>query len=264
MEVHADIPEAMFVVCGWNLRPKDEILLSKCATRKIKFVRLSAKQRAVLAKLPVRRQLSHVTYARLLLPDLLDDRTGRLLYVDSDIIVARSLRPLFSSDLAGRALGAVPDAPLKFVSWRNQKLGRAPETPYFNAGLQLIDLERWREHELGTRTMMFAKENASVVDWLDQDALNATIGSNWTPLAEKWNWVTEGHSSNDFRGAHVVHFTAAYKPSHECCSHPAKQLYLYHRAHTPWRNKSLQSSKRRAPLHKIRIAVRNIITALMR
>jgi lipopolysaccharide biosynthesis glycosyltransferase len=204
---------------------------------------MSAGERERLSALPVRRQVTSISYARLLLPDLLSDRSGLLLYIDSDTIVNRSLRPLVETELGDYALAAVPDGPEKFVTWRNRVLGRAPDAPYFNAGVQLINLVQWRQLRLGETSLAFAEANPAIVDWADQDSLNIVIGANWTPLPHVWNWCTESGAPGSFELAHIIHFTSRLKPNDRACEHPAKALYLQHRANTPWRAKTSEISR---------------------
>ena len=243
LEVNGDIPEAQLVVCGFDLVAADEVLLARCVSRPIRFVRLDAHQKSRLASLPVRRQLTYVTYARLLLADILADRNGRLLYLDSDMVINGSFRAIFDVDLQGHALGAVPDLAPKFAPWRNRCLGRPVEAPYFNAGMQLIDLQPWRARNFGAQAISYAEENPEIVDWLDQDALNVVVGSDWSALPASWNWCTGGNSPGEFTSARIIHFTEQPKPNHVDCSHPAKQLFSRHRRDTPWRNSPLYPSQ---------------------
>jgi Lipopolysaccharide biosynthesis proteins, LPS:glycosyltransferases len=71
---------------------------------------------------------SIITYARLFLDIVLPD-VNRILYIDSDTFDNKPLGPLWSFDLQGKTLAAAP-----------QDGGVYP----FNAGVLLIDLERWR------------------------------------------------------------------------------------------------------------------------
>ena len=117
------------------------------------------------------------------------------------------------------------------------------EAPYFNAGMQLIDLQPWRARNFGAQAISYAEENPEIVDWLDQDALNVVVGSDWSALPASWNWCTGGNSPGEFTSARIIHFTEQPKPNHVDCSHPAKQLFSRHRRDTPWRNSPLYPSQ---------------------
>ena len=88
-------------------------------------------------------------YYRLLAPRLLPTSLGKVLYLDCDIIVRRSLRELWNTDITGCALAAVPDLCEK-------ENGKALDLPigakYFNSGVLLINLWFWRENNVPERS----------------------------------------------------------------------------------------------------------------
>ncbi len=109
---NADVAEAGLVVYGLGLTQRDRDRLAKsCGAMegKLSVIDLgSAADR--LKKLPVTLTVpSVVAYARMLVPGILPHSASRLLYLDSDVVVIGSLRPLFETKLAGAIIGAVPD-----------------------------------------------------------------------------------------------------------------------------------------------------------
>ena len=85
------------------------------------------------------------TYVRLLAPDLLPEE-NRLLYLDGDLIITRSLSHLRSLPLLPFCVAAVPEADDQAAKG-NERLERAPQ-PYLNAGVLLIDVPSWRRINL--------------------------------------------------------------------------------------------------------------------
>jgi len=149
----------------------------------------------------------HVTPAatcRLLLPELLPD-VDRLIYLDADVIVLRDLGELYDTDLANCALGAVLDYalvglfPLKgwrleteTKSWLVQDylrdiVGLSDWRAYFNSGVLVMDLERFREDGVAQIAKAFMERTRSTRFFIDQDALNHVVDGAFARLDPRWN-----------------------------------------------------------------------------
>ena len=159
---------------------------------------------------------SKITYARLLIPWALPPGTSKLLYLDSDILVLGDLGPLWETDLENATLGAVVDV-LDEISKRGgadaHDLPRVMD--YFNSGVLLIDLDRWRAEKISERTMDYLRENPDC-RFPDQDALNVVCDGVWKKLDPQWNF--QGHCDTCLwevrpeRRPKIVHFVTAMKP----------------------------------------------------
>ena len=192
-----------------------------------------------------------MTYLRLFLPDML---TGRILYIDADTLVLRSLADVVKVDMAGHVLAACPTpTPAR----HNQLLGRPADTPYFNAGVLLIDADRWREQGYGARISSLLRSRA--LPYFDQDALNTACDGDFLHLAPMWNVQS---SAANFSDAGILHFTHA-KPNRADCTHPMRHLFLDMRERTPWAGKPLRSYFRHR-LHRMRFSVLSRCRAVWR
>jgi len=164
---------------------------------------------------------------RMLLGEVLPAEIERVIYLDADIVVRGSLARLASVDLVGEPVGAVRDAASPWAAgplgpdWR--VLGLSPASPYFNAGMLVIDLTRWRAEGAGAACL--AVLDGRHLKWGDQDALNTVFERRWTELPRRWNLqsvdadgtgVAWGLWSEDVAAAvadpAVVHFTGRIKP----------------------------------------------------
>jgi lipopolysaccharide biosynthesis glycosyltransferase len=159
-----------------------------------------------------------VVYLRLALPSAFAGQYRRLLYLDSDIFVqGGDFGALLRVDLGGHVLGAVRDN----MQWRTP--GRRPEqfrrlgmaqAPYFNAGVLLIDLERFNEAEILERCVVFGRRNRDRMIRHDQNLLNGTLQGAWAELSPVWNWQYTWASRffETMADPHVVHFIGPRKP----------------------------------------------------
>ena len=199
---------------------------------------------AGLGDLVVGGYFTTMTYARLLMGNLLPLEIDRILYLDGDIVVRGDIGELWTADLEGKTVGAVIDLPRYPF---NQALGLPADALYFNAGVLLIDLRKWRERKIGERALRFAREHPDRLRWSDQCALNFILHDDWTVLDRIWNFqsmdvahVVNGYLRFDsvdpkrLANARLVHFNGSSKPWHYLNDHPLKGEYLHYRERTPW------------------------------
>ncbi|XP_022755854.1 probable galacturonosyltransferase-like 3 [Durio zibethinus] len=92
-----------------------------------------------------------LSYARMYLADLLPDGVRRIIYFDSDLIVVDDVIKLWSVNLGSHVLGAPEQCHANFSKfWSNPVFtasfeGRSRIPCYFNTGVMVIDLWKWRE-----------------------------------------------------------------------------------------------------------------------
>ncbi|MFN3325423.1 MAG: glycosyltransferase family 8 protein [Bryobacteraceae bacterium] len=143
-------------------------------------------------KLPRWGRVPLLTYSRIMVADYYGADVERALVLDSDTILCRSITELFSLPFGEHILLAAQDPAIPFVDWFDglaswRELGFAPRSPYFNAGVMLIHLPRWREADVATRAFEFIAARSSELRYFDQDALNATVAPrSWGLLDPRW------------------------------------------------------------------------------
>src|SRR4051812_37304876 len=98
------------------------------------------------------------TYFRLFIGRLIPADIDRILYLDSDILIAGALGELWATDLEKYAVAATIDAGLDEDIALHERIGLDSTSRYFNAGVLLIDLCRWRYEKLGERALAYAIE----------------------------------------------------------------------------------------------------------
>lgn len=160
--------------------------------------------------------ISTMTFARFLIPDVFPATVSRVLYLDVDVLVLDDLDALWTTDLDGAVLGAVVDG----LDWqiKANKPG-VEEVPrvreYFNAGVLLIDLDRWRAERISEKAVEYLVHNPTT-PFADQDALNVVCDGRWKPLDSRWNF--QGHLKQKIadiapeQRPGIVHFVTYLKP----------------------------------------------------
>lgn len=243
-------------------------LLESWGSQRI-FVRWLQPDLGLLGDLKITGHVNALTYARLLMPRLVPDRHDRVIYLDCDLIVLGDLAELWDVPLGDRALLAAQDMTAPWmdsaVALENfaacapylsaatalvnyEALGIAPKTPYFNAGVMVVNLARWRADDVAGRVLRYLRDHATFVRWWDQDGLNAVLHDQWGALDPRWNQIphiyrypTQAESPFDaatfdaiVNDPKVVHFSARSKPWHGDNTHPRRDLYFAWLDRTAW------------------------------
>jgi len=177
---------------------------------------------------------TRMSYARLISADAVPADVGRIVYLDGDVLVRRSLRPLFDIDLAGRPLGACLDLNATIAERGLSDcaaFGVPRDAPYFNAGVLVVDTAAWRSERVTERAIEFASEHPAKLQWADQDVINVLLGHRCNRLDAQWNLLWGGWGRRTTRrrvgralpqaeleGAlsnpAIVHFAGSIKPWH--------------------------------------------------
>jgi lipopolysaccharide biosynthesis glycosyltransferase len=186
---------------------------------RIEFIDLPAER---LQHFPRPAALSHVTpaaYSRLFLHELLP-AIDRIIYLDCDLLVTADLQELQSLDLGEKLMAAAVDTVIPSLGHERESLVAnlpelSPQQPYFNSGVLLLDLQKFREVDA---TALYAAAMQKVeARYADQSIFNAVFQGRWRELAPSWNRQTLlGRDFSVFpdRSRAIWHFSSKLKPWH--------------------------------------------------
>ncbi len=170
--------------------------------------------------LPVWGRLTELTYARLSAAEYPPSQSRRAIFLDSDTLVLTDIGQLASTHLEGATIAATQDPYIPSVSSVGglldyATLGLKPNTKYFNAGIMLIDLERWRAERVAPRAFAFVQRYRKTLQHYDQDALNAVLAGRWKQLDPRWQAhprLANSHGTPPWDDPYIVHFSGLFKP----------------------------------------------------
>ena len=170
---------------------------------------------AFVDELPIRKPFSPVIYARLLLASLLAEDVGRVIYLDSDVLVRAPVETLFDHDLGSKAIGAVLD-PHRHMQMLGRDLRRNLDVfdynfAYFNSGVLLIDRAAYATVGMPQKTLDMQRSGLLSRVQYDQAALNLAFRDNWLPLDFRWN-LMGGEVAHEVLEPYIVHYTGPRKP----------------------------------------------------
>ena len=121
-------------------------------------------------------------YAKLFLDSVIPEK--RVLYLDSDVVVAGSLEPLFFKNLYGAPVAGVL---MPYSSKTKQRVFCKPGVPYLCDGIVLFDLEQWKEQKNAAACISYIREHQGRPPMLSEGTLNHVCGSKVVILPPKYN-----------------------------------------------------------------------------
>lgn len=147
-------------------------------------------------------------YVRICIPYFLPPETEKAIYLDADTLLECDIRTLWEIDMKGYGIAAVTDrAKTVDTSWAGiqnyEELGIPGESLYFNTGVLVMDLKKWREEGISRRVFQCIEENIQYANFPDQYGLNVYFANRWLELSHRWNSYAQEDVFNPF----IIHFT---------------------------------------------------------
>ena len=199
---------------------------------------------------PISGHITLASYFKIFIPERVPLTVQRLLYLDTDIVVNQEINELWNTNLAEpHTLAAVEE----IVNQRTVDLGIPMFAKYFNAGVLLIDLQKWRSQQVTKKAVDFLSRYPERIEFHDQDVLNGVLHGCWKPLHPRYNMQGPLFAGDNkplsgdalqlkeaAANPTIIHYSAASKPWHYLCNHPYTEQYYKYLKQTPWKDYSPQ------------------------
>lgn len=192
-------------------------------------------------------------YYRLLIPKLLPQYCQKAIYLDCDLIVNGDLGELYDLEMDDNYLLAVQQFLTPYVSspaglLNYQQLNIASDAKYFNSGVLVINMKKWRSEKICSKLIEYLQQNGKYVRWADTDVLNAVLAGKWGELDPRWNqmadiyvlpsWEKYPFSEEVYNQVlhkpYIIHFSSLDKPWATREEHPFKHLWFQYLDLTAW------------------------------
>jgi lipopolysaccharide biosynthesis glycosyltransferase len=238
-----------------NKKRLESILRNSNKSSKININWISQDKDAVQA-FPLHSGMSRATYLRLFLPDYLPSELERVIYLDCDLVLETDLSDLWEVDLNGRVIGAARDLIVQTISHSTgvknfEAYGGTTTSPYFNSGVMLINLNRWREENVTKKSIDYLVQTKENITLHEQEALNAALIDQWEEIDPRWNqqgvvfWLSvlpESEFTNKIKSMYidlihspfVIHYVSKSKPWKFNCMHPSTGRFMYYLKRSGW------------------------------
>lgn len=254
--------EARIFVLDGGITDESKAKLLKSWKREGVSVAWLAPDLNAIRDMPVSQHISLSTYLRILLAELVPEEIDRAIYLDADTLTLRNLENLWSVPLDGHYCAATQDAFVPYIDPaialthpvhamtlprtdprpipNYEELGLNPRAPYFNAGIMLVNVARWRKDQVARRAFECLRDNAGKVRWWDQYALNTLFSEQWKIVDPRWNQNSHVHRIPTWELSHyteaelellrrepwIVHFDYKPKPWDLESRHPFRKAFF--------------------------------------
>lgn len=129
---------------------------------------------------------SIASYARLFVGSMISPNVNKILYLDSDTLVRGCLKELYNTELQSYTIGGVRDS---FSALNKKVFGIKKGELFINAGVLLIDLDKWRKQKIENRVYELLNRKSKMFQG-DQGIINAVFHGNEMELQLKYDVMT--------------------------------------------------------------------------
>lgn len=250
-----------FYVMSSSLTNRTKSRLRKSMTKysDLKFIDINESD---FSDCPIRKDfhLTLETYFRLKMSTFFKD-VEKIIYLDSDIVVLGDISELWNTDITNFYLACVPNLDnQRFKAIFAQYVEFDPEFKYYNAGVLLVNLKKWREENIERKLFDYIDKNGDTLLYADQDVLNCVINRDILYLDECWNAQFLGHKPCP-ENAKLIHYITRTKPWNTFSQAKEYSRYFENLKRTDWRFQAF-SIKTRLMFAKLKIFMHNFFNLM--
>lgn len=205
---------------------------------------------------------NQIILARLFMSKILPESVDKILYMDGDTIVRGSLKELWELDLKGKTLGMSIEPTAN--RQRKKELGLKTRY-YYNSGVLLVDLNRWRQIRAEELMVDFYRKKNGNLFAADQDIINGALKDEICPILPKYNfcniyyqyqywflckllkpleYFSESQFVDSLNNPIIVHFLGEERPWRRWNTHKYRDDYKKYLGMTPWKDSPMEEGWR--------------------
>lgn len=199
---------------------------------------------------------TYTTYFKLMALSMLDVPGGKILQLDGDTIVVGSLDEIAEIDMEGALIKATYDCTMNSYK---RLIGIPEEDKYYNCGVILVDLKKWKDEECESKIVEHLRNQRSAYYTVDQDIINVLFRNMIAYLDPRYNlnsgfyiygvkeslkmyglktpWYDDAETIKKAMAAPAIHHCMGAmtgRPWEQNSIHPMNELYDSYRRKTPW------------------------------
>ncbi len=160
---------------------------------------------------------------RLFICDRIPESVKRILYLDCDILVRKSLKQLYDIEFGDEYCAAIPDCLSRLCK---SNIGINENDIYYNSGVLLINLEKWRKMNVEKLFVASMQEHKGRLQYPDQDLINMVFQNKIFRVNAKYN-VTSYEYGYSYEELMYYHNAEDYIDKNEFVT-AKKDPYIFH------------------------------------
>jgi lipopolysaccharide biosynthesis glycosyltransferase len=182
---------------------------------KIEYIKINADE---FKNFPRRKDgLALNSYFLIKVPNLLK-QANKILFLDCDIIVRKSLNELFDIDIDDYYILAAED--INNISFKKER-NISDEYFYFNSGVFVLNCKKWRDDNIEHECFRYVDENGNKFVFQDQEILNGVLYKKAKKLDISWNFQYVNNYVGSFdnelykkvkENPSIIHYITSNKP----------------------------------------------------
>ncbi|MCD2502364.1 glycosyltransferase family 8 protein [Clostridium sp. NSJ-145] len=181
---------------------------------------------------PLSHHFTIETYYRFLAQSILPEEVDRILWLDADMIVKKSISDFYNQDFEGKYVvvcQSINKNPMEIL----QRLELDSTSKYFNAGTILFNLKDIRKNIKPSIYFEYIRDNKDKIKWLDQDVLNVIFNTS-SKYDDNERYNKQIFSEHKFNAEQleyienntaIIHYIGAIKPWHYKYENKCKNYY---------------------------------------
>ena len=190
--VNTKVPQQIqFYLIDDKIQPENKEKITKTVQNlggNIEFIKIKNSR---LEDCYVSGELSRASYFRLDIANILDESIEKIIYLDCDLLVYDDIEKMWQLDMGGKPVAATCDlgimASARVRKQKDNFIGLPFDAPYFNAGVLMMDLKKWRDGNYAEAIIALATQNKYPNH--DQDALNKFFMNNCEEIPLRWDVI---------------------------------------------------------------------------
>ena len=196
------------------------------------------------------------SYYKMFTDRLIPDVDDRIIYIDCDTVVEGDISGLLTIDMEDKPIGMVQDS---LVAKVKTSVGIDDKDRYYNSGVILIDMKRWKELNCSGRLFEHIRD-VRTYGTVDQDVLNVVLHDEIVTLPVRYNlqpihmdytysqysrvyrhkepYYSEGEIAAALKDPGILHFLryVGESPWHKDNVHPYTPYFDRYLAMSPWKD----------------------------
>lgn len=255
-ENNRDADEITFYIASMGIREENKKAISSLCerySRKVEIIEIGD----IRQMLPegVDTKGFHISVlARLFLAKYLPATCDRIIYLDCDTIIIDSILPFWKVEMGTNILAGVPEPVI--TKTRKPLLNMPEEADYYNAGVFLFDLKRWRAEKCDETVIRYFCDRFLELVANDQDAINACLCGRIQTVPPKYNYASYNIYYNykllkklagkapyvsrevwedSRKHPAIIHYLGEERPWRKGNTHPYAKEYIKYLSKTDWK-----------------------------